>query len=69
MLFAHKTANSTPEDVNAGAASLRYEEVRPRSSPSDGFKQSTTLQFDFSAAGRHILLSESYPPSTQGGGV
>ena len=59
-LFAHKTIDSGHEDVNAGAASLRYEEVRSRSTSSDAFLSAAPLQFDFSAAGRHILLSESY---------
>ena len=59
-LFTHKTKESQLTDVNAGAASMTYQEVRPRNSPNDDFKSATTLQFDFSAPGRNILLNESY---------
>ena len=48
------------DDLNLGAGSLKYNEVRRKSSAPAHFEPSTSLQFQFSSAGRYVMLSESY---------
>ena len=59
-IFASRPANSRMNDLNLGAGSLRYEEVRSKSGTPAHFGPSTSLQFEFSSAGRYVMLSESY---------
>ena len=59
-IFTSKPSNTPLDDLNLGAGSLRYEEVRSKSGTPAHFGPSTSLQFEFSSAGRYVMLSESY---------
>ena len=59
-VFASKPSNAPLDDLNLGAGSLRYEEVWSKSGTPAHFGPSTSLQFEFSSAGRYVMLSECY---------
>ena len=61
-IFQSKPANALLDDLNLGAGSLKYEEVRSKTATPFHFGPSTLLQFEFSSAGRYdiAMLSESY---------
>ena len=59
-IFSSRPANSPLDDLNLGAGSLRYEEIRSKTAAPLHFGPSTSLQFEYSSAGRYVMLSESY---------
>ena len=59
-IFQSKPANAPLDDLNLGAGSLKYEEVRSKTATPLHFGHSTSLQFAFSSAGRYVMLSELY---------